>query len=325
MTIRFGVLGAARISGKALYQPVLDTDGVTLEAISARDRARAQSHAADWGIARTLDSYDEVLADPDIDAIYNPLPVSLHHTWTIAALEAGKHVLSEKPFAANAGLAREITAAAVSTGRVCMEAFHWRYHPMAARIREILDSGGLGPIQSVNAVFDVFIRPEDDVRQSYELCGGALMDLGCYPVQWARFVMPGQEPRVLSARMQQGRPNVDIDTVILAEYPNGVPVRLATKMSEGTQFRAELEVVGADATLLVVNPLAPHDGNRVLVEALGIDEVIGGRTTYHHQLEAFVDVVDNGAEMPTGGADAVANMEVIDAAYLAAGLPVRTP
>jgi predicted dehydrogenase len=325
MTIRFGVLGAARISGKALYQPVRDTDGVTLEAIAARDRSRAEAHAATWGIGRVLDSYNEMLSDPELDAIYNPLPVNLHHIWTIAALEAGKHVLSEKPFAANAGLARDITTAAERTGRVCMEAFHWRYHPMATRIREILDSGALGDIQSVDAVFDVYIRPDDDVRQSFELCGGALMDLGCYPVQWARWVMPGEEPRVVSARMEQGRPNVDIDTVIHAEFPNGVPARLATKMSEGTEFRAQLQVVGADATLVADNPLAPHDGNRIVVEGLGIDEVVQGRTTYHHQMEAFIDVVNNDAAMPTGGSDAIANMEFIDAAYLAAGLPIRTP
>ncbi|MFW2380511.1 MAG: Gfo/Idh/MocA family oxidoreductase, partial [Acidimicrobiales bacterium] len=177
----------------------------------------------------------------------------------------------------------------------------------------------------VDAVFDVYIQPEDDVRQSVELCGGALMDLGCYPVQWARWVLPGEEPRVVAASMEQGRPDVDIDTVIQAEYPNGVPARISTRMSEGTEFKAELKVVGADATLVAVNPLAPHQNNRIVVDELGIDEVVAGRTTYHHQMEAFVDVVTNGSEMPTGGADAVANMEFIDAAYVAAGLPIRTP
>ncbi len=325
MTIRFGVLGAARISDKALYQPARDTEGVGLEAIAARDRSRAEEHATRWGIARVVDSYQDLLSDAEVDAIYNPLPVNLHHTWTIAALEAGKHVLSEKPFAANAGLARDIAEAAERTDRVCMEAFHWRYHPMATRIREILDSGGLGEIQSVEAVFDVYIRPDDDVRQSFELCGGALMDLGCYPVQWTRWVLPGEEPRVVSARMEQGRPNVDIDTVIQAEFPNGVPARLATKMSEGTEFRAQLQVVGSDATLVADNPLAPHEGNRIVVDGMGIDEVVQGRTTYHYQMEAFIDVVNNNATMPTGGTDAIANMEFIDAAYLAAGLPIRTP
>ncbi len=324
MTIRFGVFGAARISDKALYVPARDTDGVSLEAIAARDRSRAQAHADQYGITRVLDSYDALLADPEVDAIYNPLPVNLHHTWTIRALEAGKHVLSEKPFAANADLARDIVAAAEASGMVCMEAYHWRYHPLADRIRQILDSGDLGDIERVDSAFDVYIDPSDDVRHSFELSGGALMDLGCYPVQWARWVMPGQEPRVISATMEQGRPNADVDTTIQIEYPNGVPGTLGTKMTAGTEFHAELKVTGSKATLVVTNPLAPHNGNRVVVEELGIDEEIEGRTTYHHQMEAFVDVVVNGAEMPTGGTDAIATMEFIDAAYEAAGLPRRT-
>ena len=323
MTIRFGVLGAARISDKALYHPANDTDGVSLEAIVARDRSRAETHAAEFGIARVLDTYEELLADPDVDAIYNPLPVSLHHTWTIAALEAGKHVLSEKPFAANADLAREIVAAEEKAGKICMEAFHWRHHPLADRIREILDGGGLGEIEHVEAVFDVYIKPDDDVRHSYELAGGALMDLGCYPVQWGRFVMPGKEPKVVSAVMKTGRPNSDVDTTINVEYPNGATGVFKTKMTPETQFRADLTVQGSAGTLVVTNPLAPHDGNRVVVEALGIDEEVAGRTTYHYQMEAFIDVVNNGAPMPTGRQDAIATMELIDAAYLAAGLPLR--
>ncbi|NNE96184.1 MAG: Gfo/Idh/MocA family oxidoreductase [Acidimicrobiales bacterium] len=323
-TLRIGTLGAARISDKALYTPAHDNDRARVTAIAARSRSRAEEHAREWNIGTVHETYADLLADPDIDAVYNPLPITLHHTYTIAALEAGKHVLSEKPFAANAALARSIVDAAERTGLVCMEAFHWRYHPMAARIREIIDSGLLGEIRSVEAVFDVYIRPEDDVRQSYELGGGALMDLGCYPVQWARWVMPGYEPRVLEASMVQGRPDVDVDTVIKAEYPNGVPATLSTKMTEGTDFRAELRVTGSDHSLLAVNPLAPHEGNRVVVEGAGIDEVVHGQTTYHHQLDAFIDAIGNGAPIPTGGRDAIANMEFIDAAYLAAGLPVRT-
>lgn len=323
MTIRFGVLGAARISNKALYHPVNDTDGVALEAIVARDRSRAEAHAAEFGISRVLDSYEELVADPDIDAVYNPLPVSLHHTWTIAALEAGKHVLSEKPFAANADLARQIVAAEERSGKVCMEAYHWRYHPMADRIEEILAGGGLGEIEHVEAIFDVFIRPDDDVRHSYDLAGGALMDLGCYPVQWGRFVMPGHEPKVVSAHMETGRPNSDVDTTINVEYPNGATGVFKTKMTPETPFRAELTVQGSAGTLKVTNPLAPQNGNRVVVEAMGIDEEVSGRTTYHYQMGAFVDAVTNGAPIPTGGDDSIATMELIDAAYLAAGLPLR--
>ncbi len=323
MTIRFGVLGAARISNKALYHPANDTDGVALEAIVARDRSRAEEHAAEYGIPRVLDSYEELLADPDIDAIYNPLPVSLHHTWTIAALAAGKHVLSEKPFAANADLARQIVAAEKQSGTICMEAYHWRFHPLADRIREVLDGGALGEIEHVDAVFDVYIRPDDDVRHSYDLAGGALMDLGCYPVQWGRFVMPGEEPTVVSAVMQTGRPNSDVDTTINVEYPNGATGVFKTKMTPDTPFKAELVVRGSSGMMRVTNPLAPHNGNRLEVDSLGIDEEVAGRTTYHHQMEAFIDVVNNGAPMVTGRHDAIATMELIDAAYLAAGLPLR--
>lgn len=325
MTLHFGVLGAARISDKALYQPAQDTAGVDVRAIAARDRDRAQAHADRWGIERVYDSYEEILEDPEVHAVYNPLPVSLHHTWTIRALEVGKHVLSEKPFAANADLARRIVDAADANGRICMEAYHWRYHPMASRIGQLLESGQLGEIQSVEARFDVYIDPGDDVRHSAELCGGALMDLGCYPVQWARFVMPGAEPIVVSATMIEGRPRADVDTEIHIRYPNGVPGVLRTKMTEGTAFHASLTVVGADATLVATNPLAPHNGNSIVVEALGIDEKIDGRTTYHHQMERFVEAVAQGGTVPTGGEDAIATMELIDAAYEAAGLGRREP
>ncbi|NNF55860.1 MAG: Gfo/Idh/MocA family oxidoreductase [Acidimicrobiales bacterium] len=325
MTLQFGVLGAARISGKALYQPVQDTAGVDLRAIAARGRHRAQSDADRWGIERVYDTYEEILDDPEIHAVYNPLPVSLHHTWTIRALEAGKHVLSEKPFAANADLARAIVDAADASGRVCMEAYHWRYHPMASRIGQLLESGLLGEVQSVEARFDVYIDPDDDVRHSAELCGGALMDLGCYPVQWARFVMPGEEPTVVSATMKEGRPRADVDTEIHIRYPNGVPGVLRTKMTHGTEFHASLTVVGTEGTMVATNPLAPHNGNRVVVEAAGIDEEVDGRTTYHHQMERFVEAVAQGGTVPTGGQDAIATMELIDAAYESAGLGRREP
>lgn len=323
MTLRIGVLGAARISSKALYIPARDTDGVTLAGIAARDRDRSQAHAEQYGIEQVFDTYDDLLDAPEIHAIYNPLPISLHHVWTIRALERGKHVLSEKPFAANATLARSMTEAADRSGMVCMEAFHWRYHPLAARIGEILERRALGEIRSVEAVFDVFIDPADRVRQSLELGGGALMDLGCYPVQWARFVMPGREPEVRSATMVEGQAGVDVDTSIEVEYPNGATGLLKTKMTEGTEPAAYLTVRGSEATMEVLNPLAPHNGNRLRVEALGIDEEVAGRTTYHHQLEAFERAVATGEPIPTGGADAVANMELIDAAYRAAGLPLR--
>jgi predicted dehydrogenase len=322
--LRIGVLGAAKISPRALLVPAIETPGVEVVAIAARDRARAEAQAREFSIARVHDTYDDVLADPDVDAIYNPLPINQHLRWGLAALAAGKHLLQEKPLTSNAEEARRLVDAAEAADLVMMEAFHWRYHPMAARIRSLLDAAVIGEIRHVSAAFDVPIDPADDVRQSWELSGGALMDLGCYPVQWVRFAV-GAEPRVVAARMTEGRPPVDLITEIDLAWDSGVTGSVHTAMNLGVPFAAWLEVIGTAGTLRATNPLAPHSGNRIRVDAgdRQIDEEVEGSTTYHHQIEAFRDAVVDGAPFPTGGADSIANMELIDAAYRAAGLPPR--
>lgn len=320
--LTIGVLGAARISPPALLQPAADTDGVAVTAIAARDRSRAQAQADEFGISQVFGSYGEVLAS-DVDAIYNPLPINLHREWTLHALAAGKHVLCEKPFASNASEARDMVTAADAAGLVLVEAFHWRYHPLAARIAERVSE--VGTMQHIEADFSVEIAPEDDVRQSYELSGGALMDLGCYPAQWIRFVGKG-EPTVTAATMVQGRPNVDITTTIDMVFADGVTARLSTGMQPGAERGASLTVSGDAGVLHVVNPIAPHHGHQLTFTPTGGEpqnEVVEGRTTYHHQIEAFRAAVVDGVDVPTGGADSIATMELIDAAYLAAGLPLR--
>jgi len=320
--LTIGVLGAAKISPPALLQPAADTDGVEVTAIAARDRSRAQAQADDFAISQVFGSYDEVLAS-DVDAIYNPLPINLHREWTLKALAAGKHVLCEKPFASNAGEARDMVEAADAAGLVLVEAFHWRYHPLAARIAERV--ADVGAMSHIEADFSVEISPADDVRQSYELSGGALMDLGCYAAQWIRFVGAG-EPTVTAASMVQGRPKVDITTTIDMVFPDGVTAHLSTGMHPGVERGASLTVTGDAGVLHVVNPIAPHSGHQLTFTPAGGEpqhEVIEGRTTYHHQIEAFRDAVVDGVAAPTGGADAIATMELIDAAYLAAGLPRR--
>jgi hypothetical protein len=148
-TVRIGTLGAARITPGALVKPARNSSEAELVAVAARDRTRADAFASKHGIPTVHDSYDTLLADPSIDAIYNPLPNGLHAEWTIAALEAGKHVLCEKPFTANAKEAEAVAAVASGTGLVVMEAFHYRYHPLAERMREIVERGELGQLRRV--------------------------------------------------------------------------------------------------------------------------------------------------------------------------------
>ncbi len=184
--LRLGVLGAARIAPAAVIKPARDNAEVVVAAVAARDVGRARAFAAKHGIARVHDSYQALIDDPEVDAVYNPLPNGLHGKWTRAALDAGKHVLCEKPFTANAAEATEIADAAAKSDRVVMEAFHYRYHPLALRTEQIIASGALGKLQRVEATLCFPLPVFSDIRYSYPLAGGALMDAGCYAVHMVR-------------------------------------------------------------------------------------------------------------------------------------------
>ena len=203
--LRIGILGAAKVVPYALALPARKVPEVQVTAIAARDPKRARRFAALWRIPRVHQTYEALLADPEIDAVYIPLPNGLHAEWTIRALRAGKHVLCEKPFCANAAEAEEMARVAQETGLVLSEAFAYRHHPLAARMRKIVQSGELGRIQHIEARFQFMLMNPFNVRWRYELAGGALMDAGCYPLNMVRFLM-GEEPRVLSALSKRIRP-----------------------------------------------------------------------------------------------------------------------
>ncbi|HEY7358779.1 MAG TPA: Gfo/Idh/MocA family oxidoreductase, partial [Ktedonobacterales bacterium] len=196
--VRIGVLGAARIAPSAIVKPARKLPQVTLSAIAARNPQRASAFASKHHIPRVLASYDELIADPDLDAVYIPLPNGLHYAWTLKALAAGKHVLCEKPFAANAAEAEQMVAAAEGSGRVLMEAFHYRYHPLGQRMKEVVTSGQLGKIQHIETWMCFPLPLFNDIRYRYDLAGGALMDAGCYAVNMLRW-LAGTEPEVTSA------------------------------------------------------------------------------------------------------------------------------
>ncbi|MEM8922283.1 MAG: Gfo/Idh/MocA family oxidoreductase [Actinomycetota bacterium] len=326
--VRFGVLGAARIAPKALLLPAAKLDGVEVTVVAARDRGRAEAFAAEHGIGSVVDGYADVIVSDEVDVVYNPLPMSLHAEWTIAALRAGKHVLCEKPFASNAAEAAEMVRVAEETGLVLGEAFHYRYHPMFERILGEVASGRIGRLRRVEGRFQVPIggRPgtvdQPDIRWDFATSGGSLMDLGCYPMSWVRHVT-GEEPEVVSASAVEGPPNVDASIEAELRFPSGATGLVASAM-EGER-RIELVIEGTEGSIEAVNPMAPQMGNTLTVTTAAgrTSGPIEAGISYDHMLRAFVDHLVLGSPFPTRGTDSVANMAAIDAVYAAAGLPLR--
>jgi predicted dehydrogenase len=328
--LRIGILGVARIAANALITPARQVEDAVVTAVASRDPSRARSFASAYGIPGTRESYGSLIADPDIDAIYNPLPNALHLPWTLRALQAGKHVLCEKPLTCNAGEAQEVAAAAQACGLVVMEAFHYRYHPLAQRMREIVAGAGetatgeLGQISHVEVTLHFPTADPADIRFSYELGGGANMDGGCYAINLMRFLGLG-EPAVRSAHARESAPDVDIVMTAELGFPNGASGGFEVSLLPGGVFTAGARVTGAGGELRVVNFMVPQNGYEMDVTTHGRtrQEEVAGEPTYTGQLRAFTAAVLRGAPPPTPAADAVMNMRLIDDVYRAAGLRPR--
>ncbi len=320
--LRFGVLGAARIAPGALIKPARNIDEIQVIRIAARDRDRAEAFANEYDIPNVSGSYDDLLASTDIDVIYNPLPMSLHAEWTIAALRAGKHVLCEKPLAANAREAVEMVQVAADEGRILGEAFHYRYHPYFQRVLDEVRNGQIGTVTHIDANFAVTVR-QPDLRWDYATAGGSTMDLGCYPVSWVRQVM-GEEPFVRSARAVVGPPNIDAELEADLVFPSGATARVFSSM-ESAERKINMTITGTEGSIVADNPLAPQNGNLLTITTAGgvTSESINTGVSYEYMLRAFVEHVNHGGPYPTRGADSIANMAIIDAMYDAAGLPRR--
>ncbi|WP_367135170.1 Gfo/Idh/MocA family protein [Saccharothrix sp. HUAS TT1] len=322
--VRIGVLGAARIVPSALVRPARSVAAVEVSAVAAREVGRAQAFADRHGIPRVHATYEELLDDPNLDAVYIPLPNGLHGKWTLAALAAGKHVLCEKPFAANAEEAAEVAAVARSSGLVVMEAFHYRYHPLALRLPEVVAE--LGELRHVEARMCIPLPRFGDIRYSLDLAGGAMMDTGCYPVNLVRH-LGGGEPEVKSARALLKGDGIDRFMRAELKFPAGHTGTVVTSMWSRSLVKLTAKVLGANGSLKVLNPFAPQYGHRLAVKLDGHRRVerFDRRPTYDYQLAAFADAVLHGKPFPTTVDDAVATMRVVDDIYRAAGLSVREP
>jgi predicted dehydrogenase len=321
MVWRIGLLGASRIARGAVIAPAKTNPDFEVVAVGARDAGRARAYADEHGIAHVSGSYEELVRRDDVDVVYNALPPSGHLEWSVAALEAGKAVLCEKPFAMDAGQSQTMVDAAVRTGGLLMEAFHYRYHVVMRRAEALLRGGALGRITRAEAEFKGTIpRTPDELRWRRDLGGGGLMDLGCYPVHALRTLV-GAEPRVVSAAgtFEDG---VDVEMEAQFEFPGGVPGRIACAMNAPT-FVAGLTVEGERGRIEIVNYLAPQMGCRFTTTIDGQEtaEPTEGPTTYQAQLIHLGEVLAGKTRLLTGGADAVANMAAIDAIYAAAGRP----
>lgn len=310
----------------SLIKPAKANAEVVIAAVAARDTSRARAFAAKHDIARVHDSYEALVADPELDAVYNPLPNSLHGCWTRAALASGKHVLCEKPFAANAAEARSVAELAGKSGRVVMEAFHYRYHPLASRIEEIVTSGELGKLEWVEATLCYPLPMFSDIRFDYSLAGGATMDAGCYAVHMARTFGQGT-PEVVSAQAKMHNSTIDRAMTAELRFPGGHTGRVRCSMWSANLLQMSARVVGDQGELRVLNPVMPQFFHRLAVRSATGKRVerFPRRASYAYQLDAFAAAVLRGEPVKTTPEDAVENMTVIDAIYLAAGLPLREP
>jgi predicted dehydrogenase len=322
-TVRIGILGTARITEGALLDAAEPVPEVKIAAVAARDAGRATAYAREHGIPRAHGSYDELLADQEIDAIYIPLPNSLHAPWTLKTIAAGKHVLCEKPFALNAAEASQVADAAGQSGLVVMEAMHYRYHPLIGKLAE--ETATIGPVRDIQCWTSFTIASPADIRHDYALGGGALMDGGCYALDCIRLLCGDEGLAVESAVAQTAAPDVDVVAAARLTLPGGGTAWSESAFTRDGQFRADLHVTGDRGHLWLNNFIQAHDG-RLLVTRNG-KEVSSypaeGDTTYTYQLRAFAAAITRGEPFSTTARNAVATMRLIDDIYRAAGLPPR--
>ncbi len=326
--MRVGILGAGGIAERAMVEPARAVDGVEVAAIGARDRQRAAASAERLGLPFAGD-YDAVLTHPDIDLIYLALPPIVHADLAVRALEAGKHVLCEKPLSANEAGARRIADAATANGRRAFVGLHYRLHGFTQRLLEIIASGVLGTVQEVVIDFSIphFVVQPGNIRLDGDLAGGAVMDVGCYAADLLRAAWG--EPRVVSAtaELYPGDPRIDLQTDAVLELPGRAPARVRSSFIGDDAGAMSLRATGSDAVLNATSVIVPQwgatlavtAGDEVLIEARAAE----GENSYERQLEHLVAVLRDGSPSLLDAERAVGTMRVVDDIYRAAGLEPR--
>ena len=313
MPLRWGILSTANITDKLLDSGT-DQEFV---AVGSRDGARAEAYAREKGIARAHGSYEALLADPDVDAIYNPLPNALHVEWSIRALEAGKHVLCEKPLSRRPEDVDRAFDVAEREGRVLAEAFMWRHHPQVARARELLDGGAIGDLRIIRAHFAFPAADPDDIRLQPSLDGGGLMDVGCYCVSGCR-TLAGAEPERAWAEAVPGGHGVDVALAATLRFPGDVLAHLDCGLSYPGGSR--LAAAGTEGSFALADPWHGNDAVIELRRADGSVERIeaGPANSYALELADFEAAVRGERPPLLGRDDALGQARTIAALYTSA-------
>lgn len=318
--VKWGILGAARIGLEKVIPGMLKGTNVEVAAIASRELGKAEEAAARLGIPKAYGSYEELLADPEIEAVYNPLPNNLHVSWTLRAVQAGKHVLCEKPMAMDARDAEALRAC--PPDRLVMEAFMVRFHPQWIRAREIVRSGRLGEVRALQMLFAYNNPDPANIRNRLETGGGALMDIGCYAMVGARYLLEADPVRVIA--LIDRDPVFGTDRLSSAIMDFGGGRHLTFAVSTRTARYQRFQVLGNDARLEIVVPVnAPQgEATRLLLDdgsavdgSSAVAEIIDPCDQYTLQAEAFGRATRGEETLPWGIEDSILNMRILDALF----------
>jgi len=322
--VRWGILSTANIGIKKVVPAMQKGEHVEVVAIASRDRSRAQQGARELGIPKAYASYEELLSDPEIEAVYNPLPNHMHVPWSIKAAEAGKHVLCEKPISLNVAEARTLLETQRSTGVKIGEAFMVRTHPQWLRTKELILSGRIGELRSISGFFSYFNRDPKNIRNIFECGGGALMDIGCYPIIASRFAFGGEPTRILGLVTRDKDMKIDYLTSAILEFPGGhATFTCSTQLVPyqrvhffGTKGRIEIEIP-FNAPNDRPCKIFIDDGGDLFGKDLST-ETFDTCDQYTIQANHFSRAVRGEGDVPVTVSEAIKNMAVIEAIFRSA-------
>src|SRR3954468_9932758 len=312
--VKWGIISTADINRK-LIPGAHASPKVDLVAVASRDKDRAEAYAREWRIERAYGSYDELLADPDIEAIYNPLPNTMHAEWSIKALDAGKHVLCEKPFSRHVDEVEASFDAAERNDRLLSEAFMYRHNPQTARVRELIDGGAIGKLRLVRSAFSYGLYDADNIRLRTDVEGGALMDVGCYCVSGSRLL--AGEPESVSASAWYGETGTDWVFTATMRFPGNVLglFDCGTALHE----RDELEAIGENGSLFLDDPWHCVEPVIELRRDGGLERIeVEHADSYRLEIENLSDAINGSADPLLGRDDAVGQARAIEALYRSA-------